>query len=238
MKIYNKKKFADGCFFLVLGAALAGAIIWKREIDGKSVVLALIALVIGADALVRSLSRRLSYQDKVEALDERNIQVELRARSRTLSLLRGTLMAGADPQPDRRPGQPEGRAGVRRDDGRIPACCTPSPCSLSWHAASIMKAGYRDRITEDPDEKESEEFHMSHTREEEWKQVRALHLVRDERDREVGAAAKGRAGDAVLAASQLFAAVCLLRGDPAWAAFLSLTFVGGRGACLHRFLGG
>ena len=69
MKIYNKKKFADGCFFLVLGAALAGAMIWKREIDGKSVVLALIALVIGADALVRSLSRRLSYQDKVEALD-------------------------------------------------------------------------------------------------------------------------------------------------------------------------
>ena len=93
MKIYNTKKFADGCFFLVLGAALAGAMIWKREIDGKSVVLALIALVIGADALVRSLSRRLSYQDKVEALDERNIQVELRARSRTLSLLRGTLMA-------------------------------------------------------------------------------------------------------------------------------------------------
>ena len=90
MKIYNKKKFADGCFFLVLGAALAGAMIWKREIDGKSVVL---ALIIGADALVRSLSRRLSYQDKVEALDERNIQVELRARSRTLSLLRGTLMA-------------------------------------------------------------------------------------------------------------------------------------------------
>ena len=29
----------------------------------------------------------------MEALDERNIQVELRARSRTLSLLRGTLMA-------------------------------------------------------------------------------------------------------------------------------------------------
>ena len=52
MKIYNKKKFADGCFFLVLGAALAGAMIWKREIDGKSVVLALIALVIGADALL------------------------------------------------------------------------------------------------------------------------------------------------------------------------------------------
>lgn len=90
---YNKKKFADGCFFLVLGAALAGAMVWKGEIDGKGVVLTLIALVIGADAWIRSLSRRLSYQDKVEALDERNIQVELQARSRTLALLRGTLMA-------------------------------------------------------------------------------------------------------------------------------------------------
>lgn len=39
----------------------------------------------------------------------------------------------------------------------------------------------------------------------------------------------------MLAASQLFAAVCLLRGDPAWAAFLSLTFVGGGAQCLHRF---
>lgn len=78
---------------------------------------------------------------------------------------------------------------------------------------------------------------MSHTREEEWKQVRALHLVRDERDREVGAAAKGRAGDAVLAASQLFAAVCLLRGDrpgppscpsPSWGAGRSAFIGSGR----------
>ena len=39
------------------------------------------------------VSARTEDRDKVEALDERNIQVELRARSRTLSLLRGTLMA-------------------------------------------------------------------------------------------------------------------------------------------------
>ena len=67
---------------------------WGHDLEAgdrwKECGACLIALVIGADALVRSLSRRLSYQDKVEALDERNIQVELRARSRTLSLLRGT----------------------------------------------------------------------------------------------------------------------------------------------------
>ena len=36
MKIYNKKKFADGCFFLVLGAALAGAMIWTKSYSNIS----------------------------------------------------------------------------------------------------------------------------------------------------------------------------------------------------------
>ena len=39
---------------------------------------------------------------------------------------------------------------------------------------------------------------MSHTREEEWKQVRALHLVRDERDREVQQAGQGKAAAAAM----------------------------------------
>lgn len=114
-------------FFPGPWSALAGAMIWKREIDGKSVVLALIALVIGADALVRSLSRRLSYQDKVEALDERNIQVELRARSRDalpaaghpdggviLSLIGAWPTRGAE-------------LVYRRDDGRIRRAVHPLP---------------------------------------------------------------------------------------------------------------
>ena len=77
--------------------------------------------------MVRSLSRRLSYQDKVEALDERNIQVELRARSRTLSLLRGTLMAVLILSLIGALANPEGRAGVRRDDGRIRRAVHPLP---------------------------------------------------------------------------------------------------------------
>ena len=46
---------------------------WGHDLEAgdrwKECGACLIALVIGADALVRSLSRRLSYQDKVEALD-------------------------------------------------------------------------------------------------------------------------------------------------------------------------
>ena len=48
-------------------------------------------------------------------------------------------------------------------------------------------------------------------RSEDLKQVRDLHLVRDERDREVEAAAGLRAGNAVVLVSQLLSAVCLLQ---------------------------
>ena len=72
-------------------------------------------------------------------------------------------------------------------------------------------------------------------RSEDLKQVRDLHLVRDERDREVEADAGRRAGSAVVLVSQLLAAACLLQGDPAWLALLSLTFVWGAVKGFHRF---
>ena len=70
-------------------------------------------------------------------------------------------------------------------------------------------------------------------RSEDLKQVRDLRLVRDERDREVEAEAGRRAGNAVLLVTQLLAAACLLQGDPAWMALLSLTFIWGavKGFC-------
>ena len=70
-------------------------------------------------------------------------------------------------------------------------------------------------------------------RSEDLKQVRDLRLVRDERDREVEAEAGRRAGNALLLVTQLLAAACLLQGDPAWMALLSLTFIWGavKGFC-------
>ena len=54
-------------------------------------------------------------------------------------------------------------------------------------------------------------------RSEDLKQVRDLHLVRDERDREVEVEADAalRAGNAVVLVSQLLSAACLLQDDPA-----------------------
>lgn len=76
---------------------------------------------------------------------------------------------------------------------------------------------------------------MERAKQEEWKQVRDLHLIRDERDREVEVAARGRAGSALLTASQLLAALLLLAGDPAWSVLLALTFVSGAVGCFYRF---
>ena len=52
-------------------------------------------------------------------------------------------------------------------------------------------------------------------RSEDLKQARDLHLIRDERDREVEAEAGLRAGRAVMLVSQLLAAACLMQRDPA-----------------------
>lgn len=68
-----------------------------------------------------------------------------------------------------------------------------------------------------------------------WKQVRDLRLLRDERDREVEEAARARAGRAVVLVSQLLAAVCLLWGDPAWTVLLSLTFVSGAAKSFSQY---
>ena len=64
---------------------------------------------------------------------------------------------------------------------------------------------------------------MANTRWEELHKIRDLGLIRDERDRELQAAGRSRALSILLAVSQLLAAACLLRGDPAWTALLSLT---------------
>ena len=76
---------------------------------------------------------------------------------------------------------------------------------------------------------------MSSSREEETRRARELHLLRDERDREVEEAGGEKAGRVLLWTSQMLAALCVLQGDPAWAALLSLTFVSAAARSFHRF---
>ena len=76
---------------------------------------------------------------------------------------------------------------------------------------------------------------MRRSRHEEFHQIQDMGLIRDERDREIQREAQSRACSGLLILSQLLAAACLLRGDPAWTALLSLTFLCWAIQGLHRF---
>lgn len=92
MKIYHKKNFATGLFFTLLGAAYILLFLVKGNIEPKSVVFCVLSLLLGPGLLLRSLDKRLSFQDKVDELDERNILVKLRTKSTAFSIVQYTLL--------------------------------------------------------------------------------------------------------------------------------------------------
>lgn len=92
MKIYHKKNFAAGLFFTLLGIGFLVLFLVKREVQPKSLVCCVFSLLLGPGMLLRSLDRKLSYQDKIDERDERNILVKLRTKSTAFSIVQYTLL--------------------------------------------------------------------------------------------------------------------------------------------------
>ena len=92
MKIYHKKNFATGLFFTLLGAAFIVLFLVRGNIEPKSVVFCALSLLLGPGLLLRSFDKRLSFQDRVDELDERNILVKLRTKSTAFSIVQYTLL--------------------------------------------------------------------------------------------------------------------------------------------------
>ena len=93
MKIYHKKNFLWGLFFTLIGAAFLVLFLVRGEVRPKSVVLCVLSLLLGPGLLLRSLDRGLSYQDKIDELDERNILIQLRAQSMAFRIVHALLLA-------------------------------------------------------------------------------------------------------------------------------------------------
>ena len=87
MKIYHKKNFAAGLFFTLMGVAFIVLFLVKGEVRSKSVVFCVLSLLLGPGLLLRSVDKRLSFQDRVDELDERNILVKLRTKSTALGAI-------------------------------------------------------------------------------------------------------------------------------------------------------
>ena len=84
MKIYNKKVFTVGIFIIALGGLnLIMSIVTK---DINAIVLIVVLFAFGFNAIMRSVSKRMTREDKLEDLDERNRFVELKSKSQSFRL--------------------------------------------------------------------------------------------------------------------------------------------------------
>lgn len=85
MKIYNKKSFLFGIFSTALGLLNTVTSI-ATGFDVKSVILIVLLLFFGLTSIIRSLSHRLSKEDKQEDLDERNRLISLKSKSKSFNI--------------------------------------------------------------------------------------------------------------------------------------------------------
>lgn len=86
MKIYNKKVFASGIFMAALGLLNLITSIMRKALDINSIILIAALFVLGFGSIMRSMSQRMTKEDKLEELDERNRLITLKSKSKSFQL--------------------------------------------------------------------------------------------------------------------------------------------------------
>lgn len=86
MKIYNKKSFAEGIFILALGTLLLIMDCINHTFEVKGAVLIFALYFFGGGLLVRSLSRKLTREDRMDQMDERNQLIEWKSKRKAFQL--------------------------------------------------------------------------------------------------------------------------------------------------------
>ena len=86
MKIYNKKGFASGIFMAALGLLNLITSIMRKALDINSIILIAALFVLGFGSIMRSMSQRMTKEDKLEEMDERNRLITLKSKSKSFQL--------------------------------------------------------------------------------------------------------------------------------------------------------
>lgn len=86
MKIYNKKAFASGVFMAALGMLNLIAGVMSHKMDLGWGVLTAALFLLGFGTVMRSISKKMSREDRLEELDERNCLIELKSKSKSFQL--------------------------------------------------------------------------------------------------------------------------------------------------------
>lgn len=87
MKIYNKKTFCFGVFAVALGVLNVAADFVNKKWEVSGIVLAAALFFVGIGSLMRSLSRKMAREDKLEETDERNRLIALKSKSMSLRIV-------------------------------------------------------------------------------------------------------------------------------------------------------
>ncbi len=85
MKIYNKKTFFVGVYFIVMAVGLV-VLCFLKEFKPYDLILAGFCALIGLPFLLRSLSYEKSRKDKLEEREERNRFIALQSNSKSHQL--------------------------------------------------------------------------------------------------------------------------------------------------------
>lgn len=95
MKVYNKKGFVAGIFWIILA-------VWSVFLDFNSpdpnglvrvrdTILSVFLLLLGITSFVRAFSKRATKEDIINKQDERNILIRYKSKSRMLDIAYGFL---------------------------------------------------------------------------------------------------------------------------------------------------
>lgn len=91
MKIYNKRKFFFSLFWLAIGISIVILALIQGDLKFNDIFTAGCCGILGINGLGRSLSQRMSQEDKVEELDERNQLIELKSKRKAFQLMQCVL---------------------------------------------------------------------------------------------------------------------------------------------------
>lgn len=96
MTIYNKSGFVWGIIWTILGALRLALLVIAPEDSTaqlvKGLVLGIFMLILGVTMFRRAFSKQATREDRIEARDERNKLVTLKAQARTSTVLLWTIV--------------------------------------------------------------------------------------------------------------------------------------------------
>lgn len=85
MKIYNKSTFVEGVSLSILGLVLF-VVIFMTGFDIKKIILSTLLFLVGIASLLRSLSKTMTTEDKMDEADEHNTLISLKAKEKALQI--------------------------------------------------------------------------------------------------------------------------------------------------------